>query len=54
MLDPKDAEAITIPFAILASKDEDSKDVEAFEAALKVTHHVETFGDQIHGWMAAR
>lgn len=25
-----------------------------FEEALKVEKHVETFGDHVHGWMAAR
>lgn len=28
--------------------------MKAFEANLKVPKHVETFKDQIHGWMAAR
>jgi len=54
MVDPADAEGLTVPFAMLASKDEDPEDVKKFDAALKVPKHVETFGDQIHGWMAAR
>ncbi|TVY12674.1 putative AIM2 family protein [Lachnellula arida] len=54
MVDPADAEGITIPLALLASKDEPAGDVKAFEARLKVEKHVETFGDQIHGFMAAR
>ncbi|KAH7316480.1 Alpha/Beta hydrolase protein [Stachybotrys elegans] len=54
MVDPADAESITIPYAMLASKDESVEDVKKFEAALKVPHLVETFDDQIHGWMAAR
>lgn len=39
---------------LLASKDEPAEDVKKFEAALKVEKHVETFPDQIHGWMTAR
>ncbi|KAF4124772.1 Dienelactone hydrolase [Geosmithia morbida] len=54
MVDPADAEGIKVPFALLASKDEPIEDVDKFEAALKVPKHVETFPDQIHGWMAAR
>lgn len=54
MIDPADAEGITIPFCMLASGDEDATDVKKFESNLKVSKHVETFGDQIHGWMAAR
>lgn len=54
MVDPADAEGLTIPFALLASGDEDVEDVKKFEANLQVPHHVETFADQIHGWMAAR
>ncbi|CAK7238330.1 hypothetical protein SEUCBS140593_010556 [Sporothrix eucalyptigena] len=54
MVDPKDAAGIKVPVAMLASKDEPPADVEAFEKALTVPHHVETFSDQLHGWMAAR
>lgn len=54
MVDPKDAEKITIPLIMLASKDEDAEAVKNFEKTLKVEKHVETFGDQVHGWMAAR
>lgn len=54
MVDPKDAEGITVPMCMLASKDEDKDAVKKFEEALKVEKHVETFGDQVHGWMAAR
>jgi dienelactone hydrolase len=49
MLDPKDAERVKVPLAILASKDEDANDVKNFEASLKVAKHVETYGDQVHG-----
>ncbi|PKX96158.1 dienelactone hydrolase family protein [Aspergillus novofumigatus IBT 16806] len=54
MVDPNDAKNVTIPMAMLASKDENPKDVEAFGANFKVDHYVETFPTQIHGWMAAR
>ncbi|GAW16428.1 hypothetical protein ANO14919_058550 [Xylariales sp. No.14919] len=54
MVDPKDAENIKIPLALLASKDENPEDVKKFEANLTAPKYVETFPDQIHGWMAAR
>lgn len=54
MVDPADAEDVKIPTMLLASKDEPVDDVKKFEDTLKVPKHVETFKDQIHGWMAAR
>jgi dienelactone hydrolase len=48
MVDPKDAEEVSVPICMLPSKDEPANDVEAFEKALKVEHHVEIFKDQIH------
>ncbi|KND89872.1 putative AIM2 family protein C30D10.14 [Tolypocladium ophioglossoides CBS 100239] len=54
MVDAADADGIKIPFALLASKDESPADVKKFEDALTVPKHVETFADQIHGWMGAR
>ena len=54
MVDPNDATGITVPLCMLASKDENVDDVKAFENALKVPNHIETFEDQIHGWMGAR
>jgi len=48
MVDPKDAEGITVPVCMLASKDEDPEAVNGFEKNLKVASHVETFGDQVH------
>jgi dienelactone hydrolase len=53
MVDPADAEKITSPSLMLASKDEPAEDVKKWEAALKVPKHVETV-DQIHGYMTAR
>jgi len=54
MVDPKDAEKIKIPLCMLASGDESAEDVKKFEENLTTDKHVETFSDQIHGWMAAR
>jgi hypothetical protein len=54
MIDPNDASKMTIPIAMLPSKDEDKDAVSKYASALKVKHVVETFHDQIHGWMAAR
>lgn len=54
MVDPADAEKIKIPLCLLASKDEDPEAVKKFGANLTGAKYVETFGDQIHGWMAAR
>lgn len=54
MVDPSDALGIKIPLCVLASGDESVEDVKKFEENLTVENHVETFGDQIHGWMAAR
>ncbi|KAL8684241.1 MAG: hypothetical protein Q9218_008369 [Villophora microphyllina] len=54
MVDPNDAKGIKVPIAILASGDENAEDVEKFKKNLSVENHVETFGDQVHGWMAAR
>ncbi|KAI0439427.1 hypothetical protein F4803DRAFT_531151 [Xylaria telfairii] len=54
MVDPEDAKKIKVPLAFLASKDEDAEAVKKFEANLTGPKYVETFPDQIHGWMAAR
>ncbi|KAI1841612.1 hypothetical protein JX265_012506 [Neoarthrinium moseri] len=54
MVAPEDAKNIKIPLALLASKDEPADDVKKFEDNLTGPKHVEIFGDQIHGWMAAR
>ncbi|KAI9716823.1 MAG: hypothetical protein M1812_005163 [Candelaria pacifica] len=54
MVDPNDASAVTIPLMMLASGDENPDDVKNFEKNLKVKCHVETYPDQVHGWMAAR
>ncbi|CAL8574818.1 hypothetical protein XPA_000769 [Xanthoria parietina] len=54
MVDPNDAKGFKVPVCILASGDENPEDVENFKKNLGVENHVETFGDQVHGWMAAR
>ena len=54
MVDPADAKGIKVPLCMLASGDEDATAVSEFGKTLSVENHVETFGDQIHGWMAAR
>jgi len=54
MVDPADATKISIPFAVLPSMDEDAEVIQTFSEALKGKKVVETFGDQIHGWMGAR
>ncbi|KFH46996.1 putative AIM2 family protein-like protein [Hapsidospora chrysogenum ATCC 11550] len=54
MVDPADAKDVKVPFIMLASGDEPPEDVKKFEDTLAVPKHVETFDDQIHGWMAAR
>ncbi|EAW13488.1 dienelactone hydrolase family protein [Aspergillus clavatus NRRL 1] len=54
MIDPAGAAQIAVPYILLASSEERAETVQAFEQGLQVPHHVETFGDQVHGWMAAR
>lgn len=54
MVAADDAPGITIPFAMLPSKDESKEDVEKWEKGLKVPHLVEWFPTQLHGFMAAR
>ncbi|KAK5098704.1 hypothetical protein LTS08_006082 [Lithohypha guttulata] len=54
MVDPTEAKSVTIPTMILASKEEPKDAVEEYVANLVVSRHVETFGDQVHGFMGAR
>lgn len=54
MVDAADAEKIKVPLMLLASQDEPVEDVKKFEKTLSGPKHVEIFGDQVHGWMAAR
>lgn len=53
MVDSKDALNIKIPLILIASKDEDAEEVKKFEANLTGEKHVETFKDQIHGYVCA-
>jgi len=54
MVDPEDATKVQIPMCVLPSKDEPAEDMKKYEDNLTVKKHVETFSDQVHGWMAAR
>ena len=54
MIDPNEAKGIKIPLCMLASGDESAEDVQKFKDNLTVPNHVETFSDQLHGWLAAR
>ena len=45
MVDPADADGITIPMTLLASKEEPADTVKKFEDALKVPKHVEIRDD---------
>lgn len=48
MVDPSEGPSITIPFALLPSKDEDKELVAGFAAGIKGEKYVETFGDMPH------
>jgi len=54
MVDPNDAPGITIPYAMLPSKDEDKDAVSKWQQGVKTQNIVEWFPDQVHGFMAAR
>ena len=54
MVDPEEAKDIKIPMCMLASGEEDEETVNKFGEQLTGPKHVERFGDQVHGWMAAR
>jgi dienelactone hydrolase len=54
MVDPADADGVRVPFALLASGEEPPETVKEFEARLQTAHHVQTFADQVHGFMSAR
>lgn len=56
MVDKADAPGITIPFAMLPSKDEPKDDVEAWAAAVKVKNIVEWWPNQVRReqWDVAR
>lgn len=59
MVDPKDAEKLTVPIANFPSKDEPIKQVEAFEAEVQKKPFAsqsvyKLYPDSHHGWAAAR
>lgn len=54
MVDPAGADKITVPYILLASMEEPVDTINEFQSKLQVANHVETFDDQIHGFMAAR
>ena len=54
MVDPSDAPGVTIPYAMLPSKDEDKEAVSKWQQGIKTANIVEWFPDQVHGFMAAR
>jgi dienelactone hydrolase len=54
MVDPADAEKISIPMCVLASKDENASDIKKYEQNLKGPKLVEIYDSQVHGWMSAR
>lgn len=54
MVDPAGAEKISVPYILLASMEEPADAIKDFQSKLKVVNHVETFEDQVHGFMAAR
>jgi len=54
LLDPADADVVTIPMIMLPSGDEDVETVAEFERRLKTEKRVETFTERIHGWMSSK
>ncbi|KAK5075310.1 hypothetical protein LTR64_001515 [Lithohypha guttulata] len=54
MVDSSDAEKVVIPMMVLASKDEPVEEVKKYGEKLTVKNHIETFDDQLHGFMSAR
>ncbi|TAQ83639.1 hypothetical protein B7494_g8036 [Chlorociboria aeruginascens] len=54
LMEAKDADDVTIPMMILPSMDEDAQVMKDFENRLKGDKYSETFGDQVHGWMASK
>ncbi|KAL4940862.1 hypothetical protein BDV06DRAFT_13212 [Aspergillus oleicola] len=56
-MDVADVQTLSIPHAILASKDEPVKDVEAYDELINkkgLGGYVETYETMWHGWMGAR
>ncbi|KAL4821443.1 hypothetical protein BDW67DRAFT_180143 [Aspergillus spinulosporus] len=56
-IDKADAQTLTIPHAVLASKDEPADEVAAYKRIIEdkgLGGFVETYGKMWHGWMGAR
>ncbi|EPS36433.1 hypothetical protein H072_10024 [Dactylellina haptotyla CBS 200.50] len=51
---PEDPKLISIPHICLASKAEDVAAIENYKATINGESHVETYSDNIHGWMGGR
>ena len=55
LIDPQEAATIAVPMMMLASQDEGAEEVKTYGDALRQgPKHVETFNDQVHGWVSAR
>jgi dienelactone hydrolase len=54
LLDPADADVVTIPMMVLPSGDEDVETVKEFEKRLPEGKYVETFAERVHGFMASK
>ncbi|TGO51857.1 hypothetical protein BCON_0153g00240 [Botryotinia convoluta] len=53
LVDPEDANLVTIPQIVLLSKDENKEQCKAYENNVKVEKYFEAFDDQVHGWMSS-
>ncbi|KAF3916546.1 hypothetical protein ABW20_dc0102145 [Dactylellina cionopaga] len=53
-LAPEDPKLISIPHICLASKGENASAIENYRTTLNDKCHVETYGQNIHGWMGAK
>ncbi|KPI34559.1 uncharacterized protein AB675_11191 [Cyphellophora attinorum] len=57
LMDVEDAKKVSVPFCIMPSQDEDPELVDAWFHEIKARNpnsYLETFGDQVHGWMTSR
>lgn len=54
LLDPKDADNVSVPMMVLPSGDEHVPTVIEFEKRLQAGSYVETFVNMEHGWMVSK
>ncbi|KAE9975304.1 hypothetical protein BLS_002674 [Venturia inaequalis] len=54
LLDPNDADNVSVPMMVLPSGDEHVPTVIEFEKRLQAGSYVETFEDMEHGWMTSK